>query len=35
MDTDIIKLTEEKMTKAIESLEKRFSTVRAGRANPN
>ncbi len=35
MNTDIIKLTEEKMQKAIENLEKRFSTVRAGRANPN
>lgn len=35
MNTDIIKLTEEKMQKAIENLEKRFATVRAGRANPS
>lgn len=35
MNTDIIKSTEDKMQKAIENLEKRFSTVRAGRANPN
>ncbi|MDE5587437.1 MAG: ribosome recycling factor, partial [Bacilli bacterium] len=35
MNTEIIKSTEEKMQKAIENLEKRFSTVRAGRANPN
>ena len=35
MNTDIIKLAEDKMQKAIENLEKRFATVRAGRANPN
>ncbi len=35
MDSEIIKLTEEKMQKAIENLEKRFTTVRAGRANPS
>lgn len=35
MDINIINLTEEKMKKAIENLEKRFSTVRAGRANPS
>lgn len=35
MNTEIIKLTEEKMKKVIENLEKRFSTVRAGRANPS
>ncbi|MBR3199311.1 MAG: ribosome recycling factor [Bacilli bacterium] len=31
---DIIVLTEEKMEKAIENMEKRFTNVRAGRANP-
>lgn len=31
----LIDLTEEKMMKAIQNLEKRFSTVRAGRANPS
>lgn len=30
----IIKQTEEKMIKAIENMEKRFTNVRAGRANP-
>lgn len=35
MDIDLMKLVEDKMQKAIENLEKRFSTVRAGRANPN
>jgi len=35
MNTDLMKLVEDKMQKAIENLEKRFSTVRAGRANPN
>ena len=30
----IIKQTEEKMLKAIENMEKRFTNVRAGRANP-
>lgn len=36
MDTDIIMLDlNEKMDSAIESLEKRFATVRAGRANPS
>jgi len=35
MDFDVIKETEEKMKKAIESMEKRFQTVRAGRANPS
>ena len=30
----IIKLTEEKMIKAIDNMEKRFTNVRAGRANP-
>lgn len=33
-DTIMLELTE-KMDKAIESLEKRFATVRAGRANPS
>lgn len=36
MDTDMIMLElNEKMDLAIESLEKRFATVRAGRANPS
>jgi len=36
MDSDMIILeVTEKMDKAIESLEKRFTTVRAGRANPS
>lgn len=36
MDSDMIMLElNEKMDKAIESLEKRFATVRAGRANPS
>lgn len=35
MDSEIIKLTEEKMQKTVENLEKRFTTVRAGRANPS
>ena len=32
---EIIKLTEEKMMLTIESLESKFTNVRAGRANPN
>lgn len=32
---EIIELTKLNMDKAIESLDKRFNTVRAGRANPN
>lgn len=35
MNEDIINLAEEKMMKAVENVEKRFTTVRAGRANPN
>ena len=35
MDFDVIKDTEEKMKKSVEALEKRFQTVRAGRANPS
>ena len=35
MNTDVIKLTEEKMNKTLENLDHRFSTVRAGRANPS
>ena len=36
MDSDMIMMElTEKMDKAIESLEKRFTTVRAGRANPS
>ena len=34
MDTDIIKLTRDNMENTLKNLEKRFSTVRAGRANP-
>ena len=34
MDEEILLLTEDKMEKAVESVEKRFTTVRAGRANP-
>ena len=34
MDIDIIKNTEELMKKALDSLDKKFQTVRAGRANP-
>lgn len=35
MNTDVIKLTEEKMNKTLENLDSRFATVRAGRANPS
>ena len=35
MDFDVIKDTAEKMKKAVEAMEKRFQTVRAGRANPS
>lgn len=35
MNTDVIKLTEEKMNKTLENLDSRFTTVRAGRANPS
>ena len=35
MNEDLIKNAEERMLKAIENVEKRFTTVRAGRANPN
>jgi len=35
MMEEVLLLTEEKMDKALESLEKRFTTVRAGRANPS
>lgn len=34
MMNDILSETEEKMRKAIETMEKRFTNVRAGRANP-
>ena len=34
MDSDIIKLTKESMENTLKNLEKRFSSVRAGRANP-
>ena len=35
MTEEVLLLTEDKMNKALESLDKRFSTVRAGRANPS
>lgn len=35
MNDDVIVTTKDKMNKAIENLEKRFTTVRAGRANPS
>ncbi len=35
MNDDILKSTEDLMNKTIESLENRFKTVRAGRANPS
>ena len=34
MDSDIIKLTTESMESTLKNLEKRFASVRAGRANP-
>lgn len=34
MNENIIKQAEEKMKKSVETLEKKFTTVRAGRANP-
>lgn len=35
MNKDYISIAKEKMNKAINNMEDRFSTVRAGRANPN
>lgn len=35
MENEIIPISKEKFEKAIEALEKKFSTVRAGRANPS
>lgn len=35
MNQDIIKITNEKMASTLEVVEKRFQTVRAGRANPS
>ena len=35
MNTDVINLTQEKMERTLESLDGRFATVRAGRANPS
>ena len=35
MNTDVIDLTQEKMDRTLESLDGRFATVRAGRANPS
>jgi len=35
MTEEVLLLTEDKMEKTLESLDKRFSTVRAGRANPS
>lgn len=34
MENEILMITEEKMQKALEATEKKFTTVRAGRANP-
>lgn len=34
-NNDILKITKEKMAKAVESVDKKFTTVRAGRANPS
>lgn len=34
MDSDIIKITKKSMENTLKNLEKRFSSVRAGRANP-
>lgn len=35
MDEEVLLLTEDKMEKAVANVEKRFVTVRAGRANPS
>ena len=35
MNNEIIEITKDLMEKAVEAMEKRFSTVRAGRANPS
>ena len=35
MNTDYLNITKEKMEKAIANLAERFTTVRAGRANPS
>ena len=35
MDNEVLNKTEEKMKKAVEVVEKHFTTVRAGRANPS
>ena len=35
MDNEILELTKDLMEKAVEAVEKRFTTVRAGRANPS
>ncbi len=35
MEEEILLVTEDKMVKAVENVEKRFTTVRAGRANPS
>jgi ribosome recycling factor len=35
MEENYIEIAEEKMLKALDNLEKRFATVRAGRANPS
>ena len=35
MNTDYVSITRERMNKVIANLEERFTTVRAGRANPN
>ena len=35
MDSDVINILKENLEKAVDSLEKRFTTVRTGRANPS
>ena len=35
MENEILMITEDKMQKALEATEKKFTTVRAGRANPS
>lgn len=35
MDIDYLSITRDKMLKAIANMEERFTTIRAGRANPN
>ena len=35
MNTEVITLAKERMSKTLENLDSRFATVRAGRANPS